>query len=68
MLKPQNEDSIDFENQKTKDKRKNDARIQNLKDKIGILVETPLFINGELLDKEMFCQPDENNAKGARIL
>ena len=57
MLKPQ-EDKINLESAKIKDKKKNDERINELKEKISILIEGPLFMNGDLLSNEMFCEPD----------
>lgn len=54
MLKPQ-EDKINIESAKIKDFKKNEERIANLKEKISILIEGPLFVNGELLSNELFC-------------
>ena len=34
--------------------------MEDLKEKIRILVETPLFLNGELIDNDLFCAvPDD---------
>ena len=61
MLEPK-QDKIDLSTAKTKEKRENAQRMEELKDKIRILIETPLFLNGELIDNDLFCpspQPED---------
>ena len=69
MLQPQT-DKIDIDNAKTKDRKKNESRINELKEKLRILVETPMVLNGDLLDNNLFIEPYEKDSiiKGAKIL
>ena len=69
MLEPK-EDRIDIETAKIKDKRKNEKRMEDLKEKLRILIETPLFLNGEFIDNKLFCPPPEHDLQqgGPKIL
>jgi hypothetical protein len=56
MLPPQ-QNQLDLENLKIKDKKVAEQRISDLKEKMRILVETPLCLNGDLLEHDLFIKP-----------
>lgn len=61
MLEPKvnPEEQINIENPKLKEKKENEQRIQELKERIRILMETPLELTADLLDHDMFIDPYE---------
>jgi len=42
---------------KIKDKRAAEQRMSDLKEKMRILIETPLCFNGDLLEHDLFIKP-----------
>ena len=66
MIQP-SKNPIDLNKSKVKERKQNEQRIEELKDKVRILVESPLFINGDLLDNDLFMEPTEEIV-GAKII
>jgi len=44
------------EGQSPREEMKANERVNDLKEKIRVLVETPLFINGEMIDEDVIAQ------------
>ena len=66
MIQP-SKNPINLEKAKIKERKQNEERIMDLKEKVRILVESPLFINGDFLDNDLFIQPSAE-VSGAKII
>ena len=68
-MEPKTNNQIDLENPKTKDRTKNEDRMNELKEKMRILMETPMILNGDLIEHGLFAkQTEEPGSKIVQII
>jgi hypothetical protein len=51
---------------KIREKREKNTRVEDLKDRVRILIETPLYLNSDLISNDLFI--DNNGAKILQII